>query len=409
MELYSLLASRIEASRDEVTRSADAHSQRAHAAGATEGSSCVWRGDTALAEVIANIKNMCLVLSSDFTKLVLIAPNAPSANELGSLLGEIIPHVEAFSVYFTCSFVGLQSVSSHLFRLVTVPIRALLSNLVDLTNLLKNSKWDAARKAVGAIIDLCEHSIDRQLPATNKVAYRRAVMDKATKAAEIHEEFCGYVQKSVAFLENTSSNTSSSGNNGNSTAAHAEDMEESDDDEGTYTSEELVVMQSHCELLSACVATMKLVLSCVTEAGDAVHPLVGGASQNAAQNAASAAVARSTVDGGNGGGAGTAQAQAHSVTQANATAASVFEPAVSEGITTTTTTAAAGTSGSTPQHIQTCRYWAYDMVRLCELLDASLVDYGADLYSPLEDEQSACLSFCCVCDFLSSASRTHSH
>ena len=380
MELYTLLSSSIESSRDQVQRSANARSQSAQGPQADVGSSCVWRGDAALAEVITNIKNMCLVLSSDFTKLVLVGTQGPSADELGSLLGEIIPHVDAFGMYFTSSFVVLQSVSSHLFQLVYVPIKVLLNNLVDLTNVLKAEKWDEARKAVGAVIELCENTIVRLLPATNKVAYRRALLDKAAKVADVYDEFDGYVRKSVAFLNGPASAAAAATGGAGGDGDGME--EDSDDDEGTYTSEELVAMRGHCELLRACKAVLKVGLAAVTEAADSVHPLVN--SPNASAAATVAAAGAGAGAGAAGGGTGAEQ----SVTQANATATSLFEsnsnPSVSEAESRAPFLVDTDAERNT---VLACRRWAYRLVSMCELLDVSLVDYGADLYSPLEEEQ----------------------
>jgi len=138
---------------------------------------CRWRGDPQLIEVISNIKVLSRRLSRDCTKLVLVGVNNPSPNDVGSLIGEMLAQIDEYAAYFVNAFNSC-SVSSYLFVLVATPVAFMLDQVVELADTLAAGQFQKAPQVAGAIMETAETTIDKNLPSTNKVAYRRCLMSK---------------------------------------------------------------------------------------------------------------------------------------------------------------------------------------------------------------------------------------
>ena len=323
--IYALLKSSLENAR--VSIKTQVESRQRNSTSSEQPLAYIWRGDSHLAHVISNLKSLCMVMSSDFTKLVLMASKSASPEELGSLLGEVTPHIDTFGSYFTETFVGTCSISPQLFVLVSGPVLSLFDHMINCTTNLSHEQWDIARHAVGVIIEISEKKIDKQLPATNKVACRRALMEKVNAASAIIEEFEGYVHKSEVATAREKGECDVTVDN------------DDDDDEGTYTTEELEAMHGYLDLLRESKTVLKVALDASTEASDLLHPL----------------------------------------TQENDTTATVFDSKVNIGV--------AGDEISSCGAVYACRRWVSCVVRQAGVIDSNLVDFGSELYSPLEDEQ----------------------
>jgi len=290
---------------------------------------CNWRGDPQLNEVVSNIKVLSRRIARDCTKLVLVGCNAPSPNELGSLIGEMMAQIDEYSSYFINAF-GSCSVSSHLFLLVANPVTYMLEQLVQLADTLKAGQFEAAPRVAGAITETANVTIDKNLPATNKVAYRRALMSKVQTLKETIAEFNGYIAKSEASL--AAEETPSADNE-----EEHEDMDDMDDmDEGTYTPEELVVMQSCLALLQDTQGVLKASLDGMTEVADALIPLIP------------------------------------------------LTPAVNNTVFDESPAGMAAASAA-DEDILACKEWVARVVRTAEQVELAAVNFGAELYSPLEN------------------------
>jgi len=288
---------------------------------------CNWRGDPQLNEVVSNIKVMARRLSRDCTKLVLVGCNAPGDDELGALIGEMMAQIDEYSSYFINAF-GACSVSPHLFSLVAIPVNLLLEQVVQLADALKAGQFQAAPRVAGAISETADVTIDKNLPATNKVAYRRALMAKVQTLKETVREFHGYVVKSEASLA------------GEETPEGAGNEEEDDDmddmDEGTYTPEELTVMKGCMALLLDTQGVLKLCLDAMTEVADALTPLTPAVSSTVLDESPAGMAAASAAEDG----------------------------------------------------ALACKEWVARVVRMSENMEASAVSFGAELYSPLENART---------------------
>lgn len=141
---------------------------------------CRWRGDPQLTEVISNIKVLSRRLSRDCTKLVLVGVNNPSPNDVGSLIGEMLAQIDEYAAYFVNAFNSC-SVSSYLFVLVATPVAFMLDQVVELADTLAAGQFQKAPQVAGAIMETAETTIDKNLPSTNKVAYRRCLMSKVSQ------------------------------------------------------------------------------------------------------------------------------------------------------------------------------------------------------------------------------------
>ncbi len=347
MSVYGLLKLRVEGVRDTIREQTQS---RQRSSASSELETYIWRGDAHLAEAIGNLKSLSMTMGSDFTKLMLIANKGPSENEIGALISEAICHIDSFGTYFTDTFLGTCCISPQLFALISAPVINLFNSMIDCIVNIMSENWDTARASVGKVIDITEKTINKQLPSTNKVAYRRAMMEKVNATAAIIDEFTGYCNKS----------TNQSQNN-------TDDEDIDDDDEGTYTPEELDVMESHLDLLKASKDVLKVALDVVTEASDFLQPL----SQNGSASAA--------------GGGGVSEG-IH--TQANAPSVNVFDNVVNNTALDSSGSNTANTTNNNQSTLQACRHWVSEVMNQINILDKYIVEYGCDLYSPLEDEQT---------------------
>ncbi len=300
---------------------------------------CNWRGDPVLAEAISNIKVLSLKLSMECTKLVLVASGGPNAQDLQSLTAELIPKIDQFADYFIMDFAVGCSLSSQLFFLVASPINYLLTQMSDLVRVLETGALDMAPPIAGVITETAEVAIDKNLPATNKVAYRRAIMAKVQNLRETISEFEGYISKSEAIQADTLTQSTATPMNDRNNVPEQDNQssveddindDDSDEDEGSYTADELQIMQSCMNLLRMAHGVLRVSLDAMTEVGDALSPLNSSASVFTGIN--------------------------DSIQPANAQGPDLA-----------------------------CQEWIERVVKGTEVVEFAAVTFGAELYSPLED------------------------
>ena len=333
--MYELL---IDAAQAAITRM-DAMQHQREADKNTNPPVCIWRGDPHLSEVIGNIKIHAQKLAADCTKVTILGSKNPSAEVLGSLIGEMMAQLEGFTNFYFDAFAGGCSLSYHLFVLVTAPLRQMLSQLVELATELKNAQFKKAPHIAGAITETANITILKSLPATNKVAYRRALMSAANSTKDIIAEFGAYITKSAALIEKQIA-TGDELNEVRKKQDEEKDEDEDEDDdemfedfdEGSYTPEELLAMRDCMCLLDHVHAVVRLCLDAVTEAADSLTPLT-------------AAVVAA------GGGAST-----------------VFDASLADQV-----------------RVEACQAWVARIIQKVEDTEVASVSFGAELYSPLED------------------------
>lgn len=159
---------------------------------------------------------------------------------------------------------GLRDPSLGMCRTCCLQWRAGRRSALSSKSLIPFVAWylTAGRGAAGMVLQLSEDL--QKIPITNKVAYRRCIMEKCITVKETIEEFQGYLAEREAHL------------NGEVTAAETQeeddedDDEEDDNDERDYSAEEADSVR-RCLLLMTCGQDMlKAALQAITAVGDGV-------------------------------------------------------------------------------------------------------------------------------------------
>jgi hypothetical protein len=116
-------------------------------------------------------------------------------------------------------------------------------------------------------------SIDK-IPNVNKAAYRRYVLEKTLASKETLEEFDGYLKTA---LENGFSKLSLDGKKSKDEEEEDDDDDEDEDDgeneedEREYTSEEYKIVEKYVAIFRTTVDLLKLALVVITEVGDRIN------------------------------------------------------------------------------------------------------------------------------------------
>ena len=139
----------------------------------------LWRGDAALRHNIRQLKVISEGLGAQCTKMGLLSLRCPSSEMFESLAEEIVPQIEGFNNQFTS--LSRCGVSLGLLMIIGKHIRNFIRAMLGLVELIKSAQYTDTPGMTGKIHELAE-AINK-LPASNRVAYRRSLMEQA----EIHQ------------------------------------------------------------------------------------------------------------------------------------------------------------------------------------------------------------------------------
>eukprot|EP00981_Chlorochromonas_danica_P012096 scaffold4451_cov172-Ochromonas_danica.AAC.3 len=172
-----------------------------------------------------------------------------------SLLEEVSEHAQTlYNIFKRC----LECSLSHaLHDIVFRTVRSVLGHMLDLVKAVKEK---ADKRTIegyaGMVLTLSEEA--QKMPITNKIAYRRFLMEKCLAIKETISEFQGYVDEA-----------------GNAEERGVEEEEEDDEfdhdeDERDYTPEEAQKASQCIRLMTVCQDLVKVILGTVTAVGDSL-------------------------------------------------------------------------------------------------------------------------------------------
>ena len=299
--------------------------------------SSVWRGDPALRHNIRQLKVMSDGLGAQCTKLALLALRSPTEEHFESLFSEIVPQVEAYRIQFV-NFSNC-SLSLPLLFIVCMPVRHFLKRMLELCETIKAASYEEVNALTGMVHE-CADAVGK-VPETNKIAYKRAMMDKIAAVNDVINEFSKHVTiYKNKYGDNADSNSEDNKNRVDESFddevgdGNGGDDDDYDDDEGEYTEEEVVVAEKCLKLIEHTRNMMKVGVTVTSEIADALHPLSSDADESNAPEVAS-----------------------------------VF------------------TSPSSSSEQRQCQEWVARVLREMELLENSTVDVGTELYAPLDNPE----------------------
>ena len=217
----------------------------------------IWRGDASLRHNVRQLKVISEGLGAQCTKVSLLALRSPNAEMFDSLAEEIVPQIEGFSRQFT-NFTRC-SVSLKLLIMIGQKVRTFLKAMSGLMDLIQAAQYSDTPGITGKIHELAEAI--KKLPETNRVAYRRTLMEQVNSINETIGEFQVHVDKYKTKY-------------GNENGDGEEPTEEEDEDEeGEYTAEEVVVVEKVLSMLTFSQKVVKGGLIIVTDVADQLHPV----------------------------------------------------------------------------------------------------------------------------------------
>ena len=221
---------------------------------------------------------------------------------------------------------------------------------------------EAAVQATGVVWNLAETKF-KQLPKTNRVAYRRAIMGQSGTLKDTSEEFAAMVAKGPTADESSGgSNGAGACSGGGNDDDDDDDFfgDDGDDDDEQYGAEDLHVASACLEVMALARPTLKTALDAVDAAAafTATQRAALGPPASGAGDEAATAVAALSIE-------------------------PRSKPAAQEG--GAVATAAAPPSPSSQQALQLGRVAA--LWRLCRRLTKAVVELGAALYPPLGREE----------------------
>ena len=222
----------------------------------------VWRADPALRHNIRQLKVISEGLGAQCTKLSLLSLRSPSSEPFDSLAEEIAPQIEGYSRQYT-NFTRC-SVSLGLLLIISKNIRTFLKTMSGLVKMIKGGQYSETPGVVGVAHETAEAI--KKLPESNRVAYRRHLMEKVGSINDTIGEFQVHVDKYKAKYGNNPQQEEQAGD-----ANRNED--EGEDEEGEYTAEEVVVAEKVLSLLTFSQKVVKGSLIILTSVADELHPV----------------------------------------------------------------------------------------------------------------------------------------
>ena len=307
----------------------------------------LWRGDSALRHNIRQLKVISEGLGAQCTKVSLLSLRSPSKEMFDSLAEEIAPQIEGYSHQFTnfsrCSvYVGL-------LMIIGKHMRTFLKTMLGLVELVQAAQYTDTPGITGKIHELAEAM--KKLPVSNRVAYRRSLMEQVTSINETINEFQVHVVKYKTKNNSGDGDQLEQGQARGEDEDEDQDEDEDDDEEGEYTAEEVLVAEKVLNMLTFSSKVVKGSLIVVTDVADQLHPVVE-------DDNSTSTPALTTV---------------------------FFSPPASE-------------------QQRGCQEWVARVIQAAAKIEKSAVSVGAELYSPCENpddvrsQYNACLqdSFACL-------------
>jgi hypothetical protein len=197
-----------------------------------------------------------------------------------------------------------------------------------------------------------------KVPETNKVAYRRSIMERVNSINSVIQEFTKHVDAYRAkhrgegedggAATTQDSNSSSNQQNEEDEDDDMNDDYDDDEEEGEYTAEEVVVAEQCLALMGYARKILKAGLLVSTEVADALHPMSEAPQEGDAP-------------------------------------VSVF------------------TSPSQSQEQMECQEWVSEVLRAAEKLEVCVVEVGTELYAPCDNpgdvrrHYNTCAETCAMC------------
>lgn len=218
----------------------------------------IWKGDKNYQNLLNNLKLASVEISSMSTKLTLVCTHNPSNSALQSIIVELIEILNVFiHSYFTLIRCKL---SRPLNNIITDTVIGVLQQYNSLINKLANGDFTSTNITTGMIWKACENV--GQIPISNKIAYRRSILEILSGLKETVSEFEGYI------VTSKEDNDDEENNEEDDEDDEFADMDYLDDIK--YNNEELITVENSIVLMNITIESIKLALEIMSTTSDHV-------------------------------------------------------------------------------------------------------------------------------------------
>jgi hypothetical protein len=291
----------------------------------------IWKGDKNYHNLLNNLKSASIELSSMSTKLTLVCSHNPSNSALQSIIVEL---TQILNMFIHCYFTLIEcKLSRPLFNIITDTVIGVLQHYNDLINKLSIGEFSQANITTGMIWKACENV--SKIPISNKIAYRRFILEILSSLKDTVGEFEEYIVSSKEAIEN---NTEEESSDGDDEDGEFDDMDYLDDIK--YNSEELITVENSIVLMNITIDSIKLALEIMSSSSDQIDIIKN--SSTPASNISS-----------------------------------VFTSPLLENKEIDTALAEIEVGNK-------CQVWVVIIQDYCRLLSDQILDFGAELYTPVD-------------------------
>jgi hypothetical protein len=233
-----------------------------------------WMNDTILTHNLENLKKCAERVSHSCTKFSILILNTTSTDThvLQSFLDEFDSHVTSFMEFYVA--ISNNPISWPLFNSITVQVRNQIGHIYDLFECAIFKKNDALPSTTGMIWKINEDM--QKLPMSNKLAYRRYIMELINRIKETIKEFTEYVdeadeihQAEAVTIESLQSRRNRD-HDEERLDEDEEDIDSKDSDDQPYTVGEAAVCKECIALMNCIMQALKTTLIISTKTLDAI-------------------------------------------------------------------------------------------------------------------------------------------
>ena len=282
----------------------------------------IWRDDAAYAGALQAYRQSSLALADVVTKFSIVIKTDPEDQVLESILEELDISISAIVPAYE-ELAKVDSLGAPLRKFVADSMSGLLYQLLEYLRHAKDRRFQNVNVSTGMIWKAIDDA--KNLPAGNKMAYKRFVLSKVGVVKDTIREFQELLDQGGAVLKPEES------------PADPEDQASADDEE-RYTDEEKVAVSRALALMAVGAQYLKILSNLMVSVADRLHAC-----------------------------------------NDSATLSTVFSSALS-------LVAGGGSSvGDSSSGAEVCRQWVLALSEHCRLLEDVCIDLGSELYSPVDE------------------------
>lgn len=229
-----------------------------------------WKENEQLNITIGDFKSQSEIIGHTIVKFALLVnPSLEFSSPVFlSILEELDSQIQTlFNIY---SHILNCSIATCLYDEITNKFRGLLYNVDEFLRYTQERNKASLNYVAGLTTKLVDEI--KQIPAGNKAAYRRNLLQKCLIIKETITEFEGYVSEAKTNLEAKAKCGEDSNEDNEVNDDDEDDLDEGDDEiERDYSAEEVITVEKCLNLCTDSTQSIKYTLKLMTDVADQVH------------------------------------------------------------------------------------------------------------------------------------------